>query len=194
MSCNLLKDERGQIGCLILLLLLLAPVALLGGAAAVILLLAPMALFLYIWRIIFPFFRSIADWLTNRMNCLPFFLFMLTIISVTLALLVIWFVLLPDHPSVIWLILPLILIPILSIALLFFNSALGLAIILWLIRLNQHLFIRFRTWFLTTAFRIVMWRAKRRQAREERPPRRPNKRLRRLIKKRRKKEPPEDRE
>ena len=155
MTCNLLKDERGQIGCLIVLLLLLAPVILVGGAVAAILLLAPVALFVYIWRIIFPFFRSISEWLTNRVNCCPFFLFMLLIETILGALLAIYIILLPDHPMLIFLIL--LNLPLLGLALFIFNSALGLVIIRGLIVLNQHLFIRYRTWFLTTAFRIVMW-------------------------------------
>jgi len=162
--------------------------ALVGGAVVTCLLLGQVALFLYVWRIIFPFFRSIADWFHNRVNCLPFFLFMFIILNILGALMAIYIVLLPDHPALIWLIL--IDLPLLSLALLIFNSALLLVLAAGLIRLNQHLFIRFRTWFLTTMFRLVMWRAKRRQAREEEPPK--PKRPRRRLRRRRKKEQPKD--
>jgi len=176
---------------LLLILLVFGAGALVGGQIAAVLMLAPIALFLYVWRIIFPFFRSIAEWLTNRMNCLPFFLFMFIITDINVGLLTIWLILLPDHPAVIWLILP--LLPILQTALLIIFVALQLVLIARLVRLNQHAFVRFRTWFLTTAFRIVMWRARRRQEREEKQLQRPKKRVRRL-RRRQKKEQPEDRE
>lgn len=153
------------------------------------LLLGQVALFLYIWRIVFPFLRGIADWLTNRMNFLPFFLFMLMSVTALGALVAIFIIFLPDHPALIWLVL--LNLPLFSLALLILNSALGLVIIKGLIKLVQLLFIRFRTWFLTTMFHLVMWRATRGQARGEKPPK-PKKRPRRRLKRRRNKEQPKN--
>jgi len=182
-----LKDERGQLDILVLLLdlLVIVAVVLLAVIIVALLLFALIALFLYIWRIIFPFFRSITEWLMNPVNGAPFFLFMLILITITGALLDLWIFLfyLTSHWA--FLLLALLVVPLLSLALLINGVALGLAIMAVLVRLNQHTFHRFQTRFLTTAFRIVMWRAKRKQPREQRP--KPRAKRRRLGLKRRQK-------
>ena len=165
---------------------------LLAATLGAILILTPVALLLYIWRIIFPFLRSIAEWLTNPTNGLPFFLFMFIVLSITGAPLGLWLLLfyLTSHWA--FLLLALLLIPIFSLALLINGVALGLFLLAILVKLNQHTFLRFRTRFLTTAFRIVMWRAKRKQEREERPKPRAKRRKLGLKRRRRaKEEPPE---
>lgn len=169
---TLLKDERGQIEVLLLLLLLLflVGVALFGGAIVAILLLTPIALFLFIWRRVFPFARSIAEWTTNRVNFFPFVLFMLLLLTITGILMVMWFVLYAQTGSAIFFLLGLLLLPIHGLALLINGVALGLAITLWLIRLNHHMFDRFRTRFLTVAFGMVMRRAERKQEKAAMPP------------------------
>lgn len=150
MRRTFLKDERGQFDVLfILALLFFGAFALLVG---VILLLAPIALFLYIWRIIYPFGRSIAEWTTHRRNVRPFVIFMLIVIVTTGIPLIIWLLLSPQYPSLIYLILP--LSPIFAIAVIIFSVALGLAIILWLVRLCRWAFARFRRGFLRISFRI----------------------------------------
>lgn len=158
-----------EILLLLLLLLFLGAAALLAVIIVALLLLTPIALFLYIWRIVFPFTRSITEWLMNPVKGAPFFLLMLILITITGTLLDLWIFLfyLTSHWA--FLLLALLVVPILGLVLLINGVALGLVLLAVLVKLNQHTFHRFQTRFLTTAFRIVMWRAKRKQEREQRP-------------------------
>lgn len=181
---TLLQDERGEVNLWVVFLIIAGVVALLGigvvvALVASTLILTPIALFVIIWRRIFPFARGIAEWTANRVNLIPFFLFMNLIILPTSTLLIIWFVLYWQTGSIVFLLLALPLIPVLGLALLIFGIPMGLAIIVFTMRLNHHLFDRFRTRFLTFAFNMVMRIAKRKQERAERPQKRAKMRLRR---------------
>jgi len=174
---TLLRDERGQVeffDALIALLILGGVVGALGlgvvvALVASILIMTPMALFIFIWRKIFPIARSIAEWTTNRVNFFPFVTFMLIIISATGIPLIIWIVLFFYTGYWVFFALSLPLIPILGLALLINGVALGLAIIKWTIDLNHYMFDRFRTRFLTFAFGMVMRIARRHQLAAESP-------------------------
>ena len=159
------------------LLILAGVVAALGlgvvvAIVASILILTPIALFVFIWQRIFPFARSIAEWTANRVNLIPFFLFMQLLIIPTGTLLIMWLVLYFTTDSVIFLLLALLLVPILGLELVIFGVPMGLAIIKMTMDLNHHMFDRFRTRFLTFAFRMVMRRAERKQEKAAMPPKR----------------------
>jgi hypothetical protein len=178
------KDERGQIEVLLLLLLVLAfmVAAVIAVLLAATLILTPIALSIYIWQRIFPFARSIAEWAADRINLITFFLFMQLLIIPTVTLLILWIILYWQTESVAFILLALLLIPILGLELVIFGVPMGLAIILITIRLNHHLYQRFRTRFLTFALKMVMRIAKRKQEKAEGP--RKNTKRRRSIAKR----------
>ena len=142
----------------------LGVVAALLGATLV---LTPVALFIFVWRRVFPLAKSIAEWVSNRMNFIPFTLFMLLLIDICLDLMIIWFVCFYYTGHSAFLILGLLVLPLLGQALFIFNVGFNLAIIRWLILFNQHRYQHFRTQFLTFAFRMVMRRAEKRQAKEK---------------------------
>ncbi len=99
---------------------------------------------------IFPFARGIAEWVTDRRNLLPFVLFMLIAIAVTVVLLIGAYFFTVKVSSVgILALLPLILI--LGIAWIIFWGGMGLAIILWITRLSHWGYTHFRTLFGRTS-------------------------------------------
>lgn len=158
MSPTFLKDERGQLEIFFILAGVVAALGmgLVVAVVAAILVLAPVALSLYIWRIIFPFARSIAEWTASLRNFLPFVNFTLLVADVAFLFIIDWLFLYALTGSVIFILLALPWLPILAIALLINVVGLGLAIILFTLRLCHWAFDRFRTWFHLTAFKLLM--------------------------------------
>jgi hypothetical protein len=97
------------------------------------------------------------------------------------TLLIIWIVCYYFTGHLAFLILLLPLVPILGLELVIFGVPMGLAIIKLTMDLNHHMFDRFRTQFLTFAFKMVMRIAARKQEKAAMPPKakrrwRPNRR------------------
>ncbi|GAI93473.1 unnamed protein product, partial [marine sediment metagenome] len=105
-----------------------------------------LAITIFVWRKLFPFGWGIAEWITNRRNLIPFVLFMLIVLGVTIILLILSFLL---ALNVHWTgyLLVLLLLPVIGITYLIFIGGMGLAIILWIIRLSHGGFALFRRGF-----------------------------------------------
>ncbi|MCK4965121.1 MAG: hypothetical protein KAS54_08555, partial [Dehalococcoidia bacterium] len=105
---------------------------------------------IFAWIKIFPFARGIAEWITERRNLLPFFIFMLIAIATIVVLLIGAYFFTVKVSSVGYLaILPLCLI--LGIVWIIFWGGMGLAIIMWITRLSHWGYAHFRTRFERTS-------------------------------------------
>jgi len=111
---------------------------------------------IFVWRKIFPLGWGIAEWITNRRNLIPFVLFMLIVIAVIIILLILSYFLIMNVLEgqglfyFIGLLVMLLLLLILFIAETIFWGGLGLAIILWIIRLSHWAYANFRRGFWRT--------------------------------------------
>ena len=112
---------------------------------------------------IFPFARGIAEWVTDRRNLLPFVLFMLIAIVITAALLTGADYFASQVHWVGWFAFILLLL-IIGIECIIFGSVMGLAMILWIIRLSHWGYAHFRTRFERTSppSRLPAYRSRRR--------------------------------
>lgn len=107
------------------------------------------ALAIFVWRKLFPLGWGIAEWVTNRRNLIPFVLFMLLTITATVIMLIVAFLFAVKVHWVGYLVI-VFLILILGIASIIFYGGMGLAMILWIIRLSHGGYARFRTGFWRT--------------------------------------------
>ncbi|MCK4362213.1 MAG: hypothetical protein KAW13_02920 [Dehalococcoidia bacterium] len=107
------------------------------------------ALAIFVWRKLFPLGWGIAEWVTNRRNLIPFVLFMLLTITATVIMLIVAFLFAVKVHWVGYLVI-VVLILILGIASIIFYGGMGLAMILWIIRLSHGGYARFRTGFWRT--------------------------------------------
>ncbi|MBA7474942.1 hypothetical protein ES707_10305 [subsurface metagenome] len=121
------------------------------------------ALTIYVVRKLFPFAWGIAEWVTNWRNLLPFVLFMLSTMVVTVLLLIGAYLFATNVHWIGFLFLLLCLL-ILYISATILWGGLGLAIILWIVRLSHWGYARFRTLFERTSppSRLPAYRSRRR--------------------------------
>ena len=124
------------------LFILLMPVLLLIGFSFI-------AVVIFVWRKIFPLGWGIAEWITNRRNLIPFVLFLLIIIAGSIILLILSYVFATQVHWIGYLFLLLFLL-ILFIAETIFWGGLGLAVILWIVRLSSWAYALFRRGFWRT--------------------------------------------
>ena len=135
----------------------LTAVAILAGLAIIVLILpvfgtlfiAGIAGAIFVWRKIFPLGWGIAEWITNRRNLIPFVLFMLIVIAGSIILLIVSWIFATQVHWLGYLFLILCLL-ILFIAETIFWGGLGLAVILWIIRLSHWAYALFRGGFWRT--------------------------------------------
>jgi len=135
----------------------LTSLAIIAGLAIIVLILpvfgtlfiAGIAGAIFVWRKIFPLGWGIAEWITNRRNLIPFVLFMLIVIAVSIILLIVSYVFATQVHWLGYLFLMLCLL-ILFIAETIFWGGLGLAVILWIIRLSHWAYANFRRGFWRT--------------------------------------------
>ena len=121
------------------------------------------ALTIYVVRKLFPFAWGIAEWVTNWRNLLPFVIFMLITITVTVLLLIGAYLFAANVHWIGYLFfLPLLLLLFISATI--FWGGLGLAIILWIVRLSHWGYARFRTLLGRTSppSRLPAYRSRRR--------------------------------
>ena len=111
--------------------------------------LAGIAAAIFIWRKIFPLGWGIAEWITNRRNLIPFVLFMLIVIAGSIILLILSYVFATQVHAIGFLFL-LLFVLVLLIAEIIFWGGVGLAIILWIIRLSHWAYALFRGGFWRT--------------------------------------------
>ena len=132
----------------IIAILILAGVALmiLMLPIAAIFILSPIALTIFIWRKVFPFGWGIAEWLTNRRNFIPFVLFLLIIEAIIVILVILAYFFTVNVHWLGILAFPFLLLVLAIVSILFWGG-LGLAIILWVVRLSHGSFARFRGGF-----------------------------------------------
>lgn len=101
------------------------------------------ALTVYILHKVYPLALGIAKWVTARRNCLPFFLFMLITIAVTIILLIGAYYFTANVHAIGFIVI-FLLIMILGIVVTIFSGGLTLAIIMWIVRLSHWAFDGFR--------------------------------------------------
>jgi hypothetical protein len=132
----------------ILTLIILAGVALviLMLPVMVIMILAPIALTIFIWRKVFPFGWGIAEWTTTRRNFIPFVLFLLIIEAILVILFILAYLFAVNVHWLGLLVMPLIFLA-LAVTATILSGGLGLAIILWIVRLSHGGYARFRGGF-----------------------------------------------
>ena len=111
--------------------------------------LAAAAAAIFVWRKIFPLGWGIAEWVTNRRNLIPFVLFVLIVIAGSIILLILSYVFATQVHWIGYLFILLFLF-ILLIAETIFWGGLGLAIILWIVRLSHWAYALFRRGFWRT--------------------------------------------
>ena len=124
------------------LMILVMPVLLLVGFAF-------LAVVIFVWRKIFPLGWGIAEWITNRRNLIPFILFLLIIIAGSIILLILSYVF-ATQVHVLGYIFLLLFLFILFIAETIFWGGIGLAVILWIVRLSHWAYALFRRGFWRT--------------------------------------------
>jgi len=132
-------------------------IAVMAGIALVILMLpiigtlflAGIAVAIWVWRKAFPLGWGIAEWVTNRRNLIPFVLFMLIVIAGSIILLILSYVFATQVHAIGFLFLLLVLL-ILLVAEIIFWGGLGLAVMLWIVRLSHWAYALFRGGFWRT--------------------------------------------
>lgn len=107
------------------------------------------AVVIFVWRKMFPLGWGIAEWVTNRRNLIPFVLFLLIVIAGSIILLIVSYVFASQVHGIGYLFLLLFLL-ILFIAEIIFWGGLGLAVILWIVRLSHWAYALFRRGFWRT--------------------------------------------
>lgn len=104
---------------------------------------------IFVWRKAFPFGWGIAEWVANRRNLIPFVLFLLIVIAGSIILIIGSYIFASQVHWLGYLFLLLFLF-ILFIAEIIFWGGLGLAIILWIVRLSHWAYALFRRGFWRT--------------------------------------------
>ena len=135
----------------------LTALAILAGLALVLLLLpvfgtlfiAGIAGAIFVWRKAFPLGWGIAEWVTSRRNLIPFVLFLLIVIAGSIILLILSYLFATQVHAIGFLFLLLFLL-ILVVAEIIFWGGIGLAVILWIIRLSHWAYAIFRRGFWRT--------------------------------------------
>ena len=107
------------------------------------------AVVIFVWRKMFPLGWGIAEWVTNRRNLIPFVLFLLIVIAGSIILLIVSYFFATQVHWVGYLFLLLFLL-ILTIAEIIFWGGIGLAVILWIVRLSHWAYALFRRGFWRT--------------------------------------------
>jgi hypothetical protein len=107
------------------------------------------AVVIFVWRKIFPLGWGIAEWVTNRRNLIPFVLFMLIVIAGSIILMIVSYIFASQVHWLGYLFLLLFLL-ILVIAEIIFWGGVGLAVILWIVRLSHWAYALFRRGFWRT--------------------------------------------
>ena len=133
----------------VLIVLALIGVVLLMTPVLLLMFFAFLATAIFVWRKAFPFGWGIAEWITNRRNLIPFVLFMLTVIAGSIILIILSYLFAAQVHWVGYLFLLLFLL-ILVIAEIIFWGGIGLAIILWIVRLSHWAYALFRRGFWRT--------------------------------------------
>ena len=111
--------------------------------------LAAAATAIFIWRKMFPLGWGIAEWITNRRNLIPFVLFMLIVIAGSIILLILSYFF-TTQVHVIGFLFLLLFFLILVVAEIIFWGGIGLAVILWVVRLSHWAYALFRRGFWRT--------------------------------------------
>jgi len=105
------------------------------------------ALTLYILQKVYPVALGIAEWVTARRNLLPFVLFMLVTMGITVMLLIGAYYFASDI-GVIGYLLLLLLILLFAVVAMIFDGVMALAVMMWIVRLSHWAFAGFRKMFL----------------------------------------------
>ena len=105
------------------------------------------ALSIYILQKVYPVALGIAEWVTARRNLLPFVLFMLLTMAITVMLLIgaYYFT---SNVHAIGFLLIVLLVLVLAVVAIIFDGVMVLAIIMWIARLSHWAFAGFRKMFL----------------------------------------------
>ena len=107
------------------------------------------AVVIFVWRKLFPLGWGIAEWVTNRRNLIPFVLFLLIVIAGSVILVILSYIFALQVHWVGYLFLLLFLF-VFFVAEIIFWGGIGLAVILWIVRLSHWAYALFRRGFWRT--------------------------------------------